>query len=369
MDVQIRSLGRSSLRLKFRPGIIGPQGIPGETSPQTLEARDFVADKADQVGNDAQAVEEARQQVVTSTAATTAARDQAVTAATQASELVTTANTTVANIVALYKTLALANAALPSHAEGAGINVFDDPPNNGLYIKEGGVWALQPGVPTLPGLAPIASSIDAAYSQNDVPKPYIWHVKGPDGRERELASVSDDGSLHWPTIISDLLSAKEVSSGGQSFYGYETLEEGEIILTDNNGRIIGKLTQGASQAALDALVTEMASARGTQANLAARLAISLDAKGNPVEPSWGSTGSGRPVGSSGTLRRAASTPAWPSRASLPGWLLVTATPTPPTGSSRWPVPCANASGMRVAGTSTCATLTTAPARWWGITRR
>lgn len=264
----------------------GAQGVPGETSPQTLEARAFVAakatevgGKADQVATDAATVatkatdvEADRAEVATKRDETVAARDAAQTASTQAVATVTAGRVAAATLAGL-NALTPANGAVGEVTAGA---------DAGYYLRTGGAWVKQSSI-SLPALEPIAGAIDAAYSQIDADKPYIWSLTGPDGKVRELASVAPDGVLNWPSILAGVLSAGQITSGGQTFYGYETLEPGDIILVDSLGKITGTLTPGASVA----VETEIAAARGSQSNLAARLSVALDGKGNPLEPAWG----------------------------------------------------------------------------------
>jgi hypothetical protein len=181
----------------------GVQGQPGETSPETLEARAFVAEKAGEVGShaeqvstDRQAVDTAaadveakRQEVAGNKTATDTARSAAETASTQAVATVTSGRLARASLAEL-NAVAAADGAVGEIPAGA---------DAGYYQRTGGAWVKVSG-DTVPGLGARLTPVEtivapqvgavayASYEGQigefvvDVDEHVLCHL-GPDGYE------------------------------------------------------------------------------------------------------------------------------------------------------------------------------------------
>lgn len=177
--------------LRFTAGIPGPTG---ETSAATIEAREFVAEKAQEVGDaadavaqDKQAVADDKLAVATDRGLAEAERIAAEDAAAAAELERIAAQQAVANPSIAYDTLSALNADL-AHAAGTVGQVLADGTNNGFYVKSGasgsGSWVKKSNA-TIPGLdATLGAEVDTRRDlirQETLPD-VVWGVADALGR-------------------------------------------------------------------------------------------------------------------------------------------------------------------------------------------
>jgi hypothetical protein len=306
----------------------GIQGQPGETTPETLEARAFVAERsqevgaaAEQVAADAQAVDTAaadveakrqevagiRQAVDTAASDVTSKHQDVVTrsddvvtkhtdVATKHSDITTRHADVVAKheqvvadagAVAASKnsveatrqatelaaatgfirkdTLAQLNAV--SAANGAAGEVVADGANNGVYIREGGVWIIKSGSTVFGNaqqISDLRTRLSGAQAQGsslqriEAPQDLVPIVTDADGKivlgvERDgtlVAKVKDVSDLNIALNGAASLSGGLVSLGGKPDISPIVVDaNGKIVLGVNDkGDIVAKLKQAEESA-------------------------------------------------------------------------------------------------------------------------